>query len=143
MILQRTLQVLGKTTSQIQENGMNDPRPIGHGGCRDYFHLHLHFSCSSASLGCQVHGSSSWKCPLLCHSVAWSPDSSDLFLVFCLLVAFRLPEAQILTKVLHLTNSLPIQCDFPQGFTIIVMVLKCLRNASKPLPTSQKPAYPE
>ena len=30
---------------------------------------------------------------------------------------------------------------FPQGFTIIVRVLKCSRNASKPLPTSQKPAY--
>ena len=107
------------------------------------------FTCIFISHALQHHwdvksmGHHPGSAPFYVTSVAWSPDSSDLFLVFCLLVAFRLPEAQILTKVLHLTNSLPVQCDFPQGFTIIVMVLRCSRNASKPLPTSQKPAYPE
>ena len=88
---------------------------IGH-GCRDYFHLHLHFSCSAASLGCQLHWVTILEVPPYVTCVAWSPDSSDLFLFFCLLVASRLSEAQILTKVWLLTNFLPVQCDFPPRF---------------------------
>lgn len=40
------------------------------------------------------------------------PAVSDHLLFFCLLVASKPPGSQILTKVLFLSNSLPLQFDF-------------------------------
>ena len=120
MILQCTLRVLGKTTSKIQENGVNDPTPIGHDIHRPW--MQGLFSLASSFLVlCSIVGMSTpWvtilEVPPYVTCVAWSPDSSDLFLFFCLLVASRLSEAQILTKVWLLTNFLPVQCDFPPRF---------------------------
>lgn len=61
VIWQCTLWVLGKLISKIQGNNVNDPTPMSHGGYSDYFHFHLHFSCSLALWGCQHHGSPFWK----------------------------------------------------------------------------------
>ena len=120
VILQCTLRVLGKTTSKIQENGVNDPTPIGHDIHRPWmqgpFSLASSFLLLFSIVGMSLPQITILEVPPYVTSVAWSPDCSDLFLFFCLLVASRLSEAQILTKVLLLANSLLVQCDFPPRF---------------------------